>query len=201
LKYTPYILMALISAATLLTAQISDTVYVRSYAVNVRTGPGLDFDKVTTVFINSPLRVMTRENDWLEVLVGDSLDGWVAQAYTQPAPVPRFDRDVIFYNDGGMRAKLRAVERMTPLHEGREFDFLKDVVINHHNYEFGPETDKILLSEIFNGWAQNSITEAIPILIYVIENDIQGEITADQGVCREIKLAAKEALKILVRKK
>ena len=187
-------------AAAVLTAQTNDTVYVRSYAVNVRTGPGLDFDKVATVFINSTLRVMARENDWLEVIVGDSLDGWVAQAYTQTAPVPRFDRDVIFYNDGSIKAKIRAIGRMIPLHEGREFDFLKDVVINHHNYDFGPEADKVLLSEIFNGWAQKSITEAIPILIYVIENDITGEITADQEVCKEIKLAAKEALKILVRK-
>lgn len=198
MKNLVLIIISLASVLTITLAQ-GDTVFVRSYAVNIRTGPGLDFDKVSTVFINAPLKVMSAENDWLEVLVGDTVDGWVSQAYTQPAPVPRFERDVIFYEDGSMNAKLRVVGRMTPLHEGREFEFLKEVVIRRHEYDFGPEADKILLSEIFNGWAENGVTEAVPILMHIIENDIGGELTAMDEICREIKLAAKEAVKILVR--
>ena len=184
---------------TLLSQEYPDTVFVRAYAVNVRSGPGLDYDKAGVVFINTRLKIMSVDNDWYEVLIGDTLDGWIAKPYTSLTPVPPFERDVILFRDGEMPSKLKVIDRFARKREGEEFAFMQDVVINHHQFEMNPETIKAILSEIFRKWAEYEVVPAVSVLIYVIENDFNGQIAQNQDICKELKLAAKEALKILVR--
>ncbi len=140
-----------------------DTVYVSAYAVNIRTGPGLDYDKTGVVFINAQLKVISSKEGWLEVVIGDTLDGWISRDYTASKPLTPLQRDKILYRDGDMNSKLRAIKRMTTKERGPEFEFLKDIIINHHRYEIEPRVDKLLLKAIFRGWEENGIKESIPI--------------------------------------
>lgn len=194
-----FVLLFCIVPQNLMSQELPDTVFVRAYAVNIRSGPGKDYDKVGVVFINTLLKVMSVDEDWYEVLISDTLDGWITKPFTSLTPVPPFERDKILFNDGEMSAKMRVVNRFSQKNEGAEFDFLKNVVINHHEFQMTPETVSVILGEIFRKWSENEIISAIGVLTYVIENDFNGQIAQNQDICKELKLAAREALKILIR--
>lgn len=188
--------ITVVSAAA---SQSADTVYVRNFAVNIRTGPGLDYDKAGVVYINTPLRVISGKNDWFEIIAGDTLDGWIAKIYTSYTPLSSLQSDKTHYHDGDMQDKLYIIAKMTKKHSGPEFEFLCDIILNHHNYDMGQEADRILLPEIFKGWTANKVTEAVPVLSFVMEQKMTGQIGNIGDANREVILAAKTALKALVR--
>lgn len=179
--------------------KIPDIVYVKAFAVNVRSGPALDYDKVGVVFLNTELKVISESDQWYEILVGDTLDGWITSRFTQTTLMSNIESDRIIYQDGDLQSKIRLIHRLSREHSGAGFDLLKDIVIAHDKYDHGIRYDKILLPEIFKGWAENGIVEAMNILIYVMEQDLKGRVGGSLEAMREIKLAAKEAIKALVR--
>jgi len=180
-------------------AQTIDTVYVKNFAVNIRTGPGMDYDKAGVVFVNAPLKVISLKNGWFEIIVGDTLDGWISQIFTSYTPLSVFQTDKIQYHDGDMDTKMAVIAKMVNKHSGPEFNFLCDIILNHHNYDMGPEADRILLPQIFTGWADNYVAEAIPVLSFVMEKKLTGQIASPGDPNREVILSAKNALKKLVR--
>jgi|GEM_PF-1652750 len=194
-----------ISAAILLflgdrgRAQDTKIVYVKMPMVNIRSGPGLNYNKTGVVNINTALKIISAEGDWYEVLIGDTLDGWIGKQYTSDKPLSTLERDKITFKEGDYRSKIRMVEKMSYKRSGSEFEFLKDVVINHQNYESTVENDKMVVKEIFRRWSEHGITEAVGTLVYILENDFTGILADNPVVNQELKLAAKDALKILVR--
>lgn len=180
-------------------AQMPDTVFINVYALNVRSGPGLEFEKIGALFLNTPVLVITEEKNWYEILVGDTLEGWISTRFTSPSTITGLEKDIILYHDGDLQLKIQAIKRMTGEHSGPALKFLQDVVLNHEKYDLGVETDKIVLPQIFRGWGENKVTEAIGALVFVMEQDLGGEIGRSAENMREIKLAAKEAIKLLVR--
>ncbi|NQS98057.1 MAG: SH3 domain-containing protein [candidate division Zixibacteria bacterium] len=179
--------------------EIPDVVYVNAFAVNVRSGPALDYDKVGVVSLNTKLKVISESEQWYEILIGDSLDGWITSRFTRLTPISGAERNRIIYQDGDFQSKIHLIRRLSREHSGHGFNLLKDIVIAHDKYDYGIEYDRILLPEIFKGWAENEIVEAMNILIYVMEQDLKGEIGKSLEAVREIKLAAKEAIKKLVK--
>ncbi len=180
-------------------ADFPRTVYVKAFAVNIRTGPGLDFDKAGVVFLNTPLEAIDQDSAWFQVLIGDTMSGWVASRFTVENPVTGMERERIIYFEGSVNAKLAAIDRMTAERSGPQFDFLRSIVLQHNEYELSLEQDKIVLDEIFAGWAGNRVEEAVSILLYVMRNDLAGEIGKSREMMRELRVSAREALKILVR--
>ncbi len=50
--------------------------------LNVRSGPGINFNRITTVAMNSLLSVLNKQGDWLQVQLPSGQTGWVAGEYT-----------------------------------------------------------------------------------------------------------------------
>ena len=67
--------------------QTSDTQYPTGLietALNVRTGPGVQYEKLATFAANTEVLILTRQNDWAQVkglIDGESVIGWVNQRY------------------------------------------------------------------------------------------------------------------------
>lgn len=192
--------LLLIASATNLPAEPSDTVYARAYAVNIRSGPGLEYEIVGVSYINEPLEVATREKEWTEIIKGDTLDGWMFNQFLTDNPVPVQKRDEIYYFEAPINQKLEVIRRMAAQNSGPGFDFLRKVALNHADYQLELEIDRALLPAIFRAWNQNNIVESIPVLSIVMERGISGEISGSPQAIWNIKAAAKEALMELVRK-
>lgn len=68
-------------------AQTSDTDYptgIIETALNVRTGPGVQYEKLSTFAANTEVLILTRQNEWAQVkglINGESVIGWVNQRY------------------------------------------------------------------------------------------------------------------------
>ncbi|HET8807300.1 MAG TPA: SH3 domain-containing protein, partial [Methylophaga sp.] len=68
-------------------AQTSETDYPTGLietALNVRTGPGVKYEKLSTFAANTEVLILTRQNDWAQVkglINGESVIGWVNQRY------------------------------------------------------------------------------------------------------------------------
>ncbi len=180
-------------------AQEQDTLYIGVFAVNLRSGPGLEFEKAGVLYLNAPVFKKLEEGTWYQIYVSDTLEGWIFSRFTTRARVTGFARDKILYNDADIKSKIGAVKRMTAEHKGAAFEFLQDVIINHDKHDLGVELDSLVLPEIFRGWAENSVEEAMPTLVYVMEQDLKGEIGRSLEAINELKIAAKDAIKLLVR--
>ncbi|MDT8309928.1 MAG: lipopolysaccharide transport periplasmic protein LptA [Methylophaga sp.] len=67
--------------------QTSDTQYptgLITTALNVRTGPGVNYEKLSTFAANTEVLILTRQNQWAQVkglINGESVIGWVSQRY------------------------------------------------------------------------------------------------------------------------
>lgn len=192
-------LLSITLAPNILPAQLPKTVYVKAYAVNIRSGPGLEFDKVAVVFLNTPLEAIDRDSAWYQVIVGDTMSGWIARRYTGDSQITGLEQDKIYYLEGGLEVKLETVKRMVKQRGGPQFEFLKSVIVNHEEFQLSVEYDIIILEEIFKGWMNNSVQDAVSVLLYVMENDLSGEIGKSPEMMRELRLSAKEAIKKLVR--
>lgn len=70
-------------------AQTSDTKYptgLIATALNVRTGPGVNYEKLSTFAANTEVLILTRQNEWAQVkglINGESVIGWVNQRYIE----------------------------------------------------------------------------------------------------------------------
>jgi len=180
-------------------AQEQDTLFISVFAVNLRSGPGLEFEKAGILYLNTPVFKMLEVENWYQIFVSDTLEGWVLSRFTTNARITGLAKDKILYSEADVRSRIGAVKRMTAEHQGIAFDFLQDVIINHDKHDLGVEIDSLVIPMIFRGWAENSIEEAVPILIYVMEHDLKGEIGQSLKSMNELKIAAKDAVKQLVR--
>ena len=54
-----------ICAATF--AQKPDVAYTNAYAVNIRTGPGLEYEKERVIFLNTRVEVIDENAGWYEI--------------------------------------------------------------------------------------------------------------------------------------
>jgi len=64
---------------------VPDTSYtarVTARVLNVRSGPGTTFSRITTVAMNSLLSVQQKQGDWLQVRLPSGQTGWVAGQHT-----------------------------------------------------------------------------------------------------------------------
>ncbi|MBC8204981.1 SH3 domain-containing protein [bacterium] len=181
-------------------AEPADAVYATAFSVNIRSGPGLNYNIVGVTFVNEPLEVLAVEKEWTEIIKGDTLDGWITNKYISKNKVSTTRLNELYYLEGLVPVKLSLVERLTKEHSGPGFELLKRVILNHADYELGAETDRILLPAIFNGWRDNKVTEAIPVLISMMERGLSGQCGASTELMRELKISAKEAIEELVRR-
>ena len=188
-----------ILSCTLSFAQNKDIQYVQVYALNMRSGPGLEFEKTGTIFLNTKVQILSQEEAWLEIQADDTLRGWIAGNFVGGSPITGFERDKLLFLDGNLNAKIRAVNAMTKEQDGESFEFLKNYVLIQEQNSLGLDIDKVILPEIFRGWANNDIEPAISILIYLMDHDIGGEIGQSTDSVLELRIAAKEAIKVLVR--
>ena len=179
--------------------QERDTLYISVFAVNLRSGPGKEFEKSGVLYLNTPVFKMFEEDKWIQIEVSDTLDGWIISWFTKKSRVTGFDRDRILYKDADVRSKISAIKRMSEKKSGDAFEFLQEVILSHEKHDLGIEIDSLIIPEIFRGWSEHSITEAVPVLVSVMENEISGEIAQSKAAMEEIKVAAKDAIKILVR--
>ena len=56
-----------------------------SRTLNVRSGPGLQYDIAYMVSYGNVLQVLRREADWLYVQLPDNSRGWIMTKFTAPA--------------------------------------------------------------------------------------------------------------------
>ncbi|MCX4190559.1 lipopolysaccharide transport periplasmic protein LptA [Methylophaga sp. OBS3] len=67
--------------------QTSETTYPKGVietALNVRTGPGVQYEKLSTFAANTEVLILTRQNDWAQVkgfINGEAVIGWINQRY------------------------------------------------------------------------------------------------------------------------
>ena len=66
------------------TASNNALVEVIVEALNVRAGPGVDYDKVGRTLLNDRLSVIESKGDWLHISKGTEIDGWVAARFVKP---------------------------------------------------------------------------------------------------------------------
>lgn len=175
------------------------TFYITAYAVNIRSGPGLEFDKIGVVFLNTEIKVFSDYDNWFEVSIGDTLIGWIAQRFAGIDMLEGIEKDRLIYRDGDLQAKINVIQKLAQAHSGPEFELLKQIIIRHVEFDMGIDNDKILLPEIFKNWAENQVVESMTVLLYVLENDIKGDIANSKEAMNEVKLAAKEAVKYLAK--
>jgi N-acetylmuramoyl-L-alanine amidase len=53
-------------------------VVIKVDSLNVRSGPGLSFQVISSVKKNQAYEVLSREGEWIEIKISQSLNGWVA---------------------------------------------------------------------------------------------------------------------------
>ena len=61
-------------------------VLVKAYILNVRSGPGMQYPVISEVYEGEVLVIYGNVPEWLYVQLPDESYGWVAQAFTEPAP-------------------------------------------------------------------------------------------------------------------
>jgi N-acetylmuramoyl-L-alanine amidase len=64
------------------------TARVTVSVLNVRSGPGTTFSRISTVAMDSLLPVLQRQGDWLQVSLPSGQTGWVAGQYTAAVNIP-----------------------------------------------------------------------------------------------------------------
>ncbi|MDQ7034039.1 MAG: SH3 domain-containing protein [Anaerolineae bacterium] len=76
-------------------------IVVASGRVNVREGAGAGFNLVSTVAPNERLRVIGRNdaNDWLQVVLSDGREAWIAAFLTEVEFVPASEADSLYRKD------------------------------------------------------------------------------------------------------
>jgi len=67
-----------ISLASIVALANDNTVIVETSVLNVRQGPGLSHDVITTVHEDERLHVIERQNEWMKIRLDDNQVGWVA---------------------------------------------------------------------------------------------------------------------------
>lgn len=67
-----------ISLASMVALANDNTVIVETSVLNVRQGPGLSHDVITTVHEDERLHVIERQNEWMKIRLDDNQVGWVA---------------------------------------------------------------------------------------------------------------------------
>ena len=200
IKQAVIFLFALLFVLRVSQAEVPESVYISVYALNMRTGPGAEFEKNGTLFLNTQSKVLSAEGGWYEVQVNDSLKGWISKKFTDSQPLAGLEKDKILFNDGDLNNKLKAMERLAAEKQGESFEFLSDFVLNHEKHQFPLDLDKIVLARIFREWAKNGVTDAMNVLLYVLEEGLEGEIGNNPPALAEVRLAAKDAVKILARR-
>ena len=65
---------------------LSSQVAVTSDRLNVRSGPGLGYAQITTVYRGNILQVLRITDEWLYVQLPDGRSGWVMMRFTAPVP-------------------------------------------------------------------------------------------------------------------
>lgn len=67
-----------ISFASIVALANDNTVVVETSVLNVRQGPGLSHDVITTVHEDDQLHMIERQNEWIKIRLEDNSIGWVA---------------------------------------------------------------------------------------------------------------------------
>lgn len=57
--------------------------------LNVRSGPGMSYDRLTTLKSGTKVAVFQEENDWWMIHLGSGATGWISKKYTKPFEVAR----------------------------------------------------------------------------------------------------------------
>jgi hypothetical protein len=178
---------------------LPDTVYVNISAVNLRAGPGSEFDKIRTVTLNTPLKVLMLEKGWYKIRIEDGFEGWIAGNLVNAQFLGGVDRDIALYPESDLETKIQIINRLSQEHQGPAFNYLCQIISEHEKHDSGLEVDRIVMPQIFRNWSTNKVTEAIPALTFVMEHNLAGEIGKSSEDMRRLKTSAKEAIKILLR--
>ncbi|MEW5921842.1 MAG: N-acetylmuramoyl-L-alanine amidase [Bacillota bacterium] len=66
-------------------------IVVTASSLRLREGPGLQYDIVTSIPLNTMLNLQEEREEWLKVSLSDGREGWVARVYTMPLTVEEED--------------------------------------------------------------------------------------------------------------
>lgn len=58
------------------------TAIVNTNVLNVRSGPGVNFSRLTTALRGGVMQVLSRQGDWLQVRLPNGQNGWIASQHT-----------------------------------------------------------------------------------------------------------------------
>lgn len=64
--------------------------YIANANVNIRTGPGIDFERLTTLSKGNPAAIFGETDGWLELRLSDGTAGYVSNRYMDRADVQRW---------------------------------------------------------------------------------------------------------------
>jgi len=69
-------------------AYVSNPVWVNAWALNIRSGPGLNHSVIGLVRQGAPLQVIDSSTGWFYVRTPSGTQGWVMAVYTRESPGP-----------------------------------------------------------------------------------------------------------------
>lgn len=51
--------------------------------LNVRTGPGINYQQIARVYINESYQLLKEEGDWFQIKISDKISGWILSQYAK----------------------------------------------------------------------------------------------------------------------
>jgi len=91
---TTLAVIATLALATAAGAASAQFVRVKVPAANIRSGPGVQYERLWSTYENYPLRVVDKRGRWLKTLDFEGYEGWIYAPLTdkQPTVVVRVER-------------------------------------------------------------------------------------------------------------
>ncbi|UFT97882.1 N-acetylmuramoyl-L-alanine amidase [Radiobacillus kanasensis] len=132
-----------IGIVMLLVLSISSVVYASNAIIlvndlNVRSGPGLDYDVITQVNQDEQYEILSEQGEWIEIQLTEGTVGWVT-------------RDYISVNEDSSPTPAETENTQTEEEEAKE---AKHYVITHYNKTIlrtGPSVDFDILDSVEKG--------------------------------------------------
>ncbi|MCG8604885.1 SH3 domain-containing protein [bacterium] len=66
-------------------------IQVQVEKLNVRSGPGMDYERIGQIWCGEKFQVFERREDWRRIELKDGQTGWVHRDYIQPQVALRLD--------------------------------------------------------------------------------------------------------------
>lgn len=136
----------------------ADTATVKSTTLNVRSGPGLDYDVIQQIHNGSSYTILSKKDSWIEISLNDQKNGWVADWLVDVTAEPaqsvaqlHLESTVDILNvRSGPSTNYKIIDKIST---GRSYPLL----------EASGEWSKIQLADDRSGWVATQYTKTITI--------------------------------------